>query len=209
MITLYGFPKSRSLRISWLLEELGLPWQYHLVNFTQREHRSPEYLAINPAGKIPALTNGDLTLTESGAIALYLAKRYGKGRFLPVAGSDEDALHDFWLCYILTELEQPLWTMGKHKFALPPSQRVEAVLATAQWEFAKALKEVEARIPEQGFLLGDEPTVADILLAHTLSWAAAFKQPLSPVADAFRARLTDRPARARALEKESAALPAD
>ncbi len=206
MITLYGYPKSRSLRISWLLEELALPWQYQLVNGYKGEHRSPAFLALNPAGKIPALTDDDLTLTESGAIALYLAKRYGEGRLLPSPGSAEDGRHDFWLCYVLSELEQPLWTMGKHKFALPAEHRVPAVLETAQWEFAKALNEVEERIPEQGFLLGDTLTVADLFLAHTLSWATAFKQPLTPRAEAFRARLSARPARARALEIETAAL---
>ncbi|MBY6186389.1 glutathione S-transferase family protein [Marinobacter hydrocarbonoclasticus] len=207
MITLYGFPKSRSLRISWLLEELGVPWHYHLVNFNLGEHRSPEYLAITPSGKVPALTDVDLTLSESGAIALYLAKRYGKGHLLPEPGTAEDTQHDFWLCYILTELEQPLWSLGKHRFALPKAHRVEAMLATAQWEFAKALAEVEARIPEQGFLIGDSLTVADIFLAHTLSWAVAFKQPIGPRAEAYRRRLSDRPARDRALAIETAALP--
>ncbi|MBY5992602.1 glutathione S-transferase family protein [Ferrimonas balearica] len=205
MITLYGFPKTRALRISWLLEELGLSWQYQLVDFTQGEHRGDDYLGLNPAGKVPALKDGDLTLTESGAIALHLAQTHGQGRLLPPPGSTEAGVHLQWLFYIVTELEQPLWTMGKHRFALPKAQRRAEVLETARWEFAKALKEIDDRIPASGFLMGDQLTVADLFLAHTLNWAVNFDQPLYDNADAFRLRLCAREALQRAREREDAA----
>ncbi len=131
MITLYGYPRTRSLRISWLLEELGLDWDYSLVDFYQGTHRSEAFLGINPAGKVPAVTDGNLTLIESGAICLHLAQKYGQDRLLPQPGSDASALHHQLMIFVLCELEQPLWTIGKHKFALPEDKRVSAVIDTA------------------------------------------------------------------------------
>ena len=206
MITLYGFPRTRSLRISWLLEELGLEWHYSLVNFNKGEHRSPDYLAVNPAGKVPALTDGKLTLLESGAICLHLAEKYGS-HWLPQPGTDDAARHHQLLIYTLCELEQPLWTIGKHKFALPEEQRVPAVLDTAAWEFARAVSLIEPWVPEQDYLLGENPTVADILLAHTLNWAHGFKMPLPDKLENYRLRLSRRPAMGRALQRELEALP--
>ncbi|SDJ32248.1 glutathione S-transferase [Ferrimonas sediminum] len=206
MITLYGYPHTRSLRISWLLEELGLDWDYSLVDFNQGEHRSKAFLSINPAGKVPALTDGELTLVESGAICLHLAQKYGQGLLLPQPGSDASALHHQLMIFVLCELEQPLWTIGKHKFALPKDKRVSAVIDTACWEFDKACKLIEPYLSEQGFLLGDQFSVADILLTHTLNWARGFKLPLSERLDGYRTRISARPALASALAKESAVL---
>ena len=204
-ITLYGAPVTRSHRVSWLLEELGLEWQYHYVDMRAGAHRSAEYLAINPAGKVPALQDDKLLLIESSAICLYLAERYGNGRLLPATGSREQALHHQWISFINGELEQALWSIGKHKFALPAEWRVKAMLDIAPKEFAKALGVAELWIPEHGQLLGDELTVADILLAHTLIWARAFKQPLTPKASDFCERMSQRTQLAAAAAKELAA----
>ncbi|TKB48729.1 glutathione S-transferase [Ferrimonas sediminicola] len=208
MITLYGFPRSRSLRISWLLEELNLEWRYSLVDFNQGEHRSPEFLSINPAGKVPALVDGELVLLESGAISLHLAQRYGP-HWLPEPGSDEAARHNQLLFFSLCELEQPLWTMGKHRFALPEERRVPAVLETAAWEFSRAASLMDRWVPERGYLLGEQPRVADILLTHTLNWAHGFKQPLPDKLDSYRLRVSQRPALARAMQRETEALPSN
>lgn len=205
MITLYGSPRSRSLRVSWTLEELDLDWDYWLVDFTTGGHRDKDFLAINPQGKVPALQDGELVLTESAAICLYLAEKYGEGRLLPQAGSDNAGRHHQWVSFIVSELEQPLWTIGKHKFALPEEQRVPAMIKTAMWEFDKAMNQAEQWIPEEGMLLGQQFTVADILLAHTLNWAAKFEQVLPPKAEAYRQRLSRRPAMGSALSKEMAA----
>ncbi|GAA5190269.1 glutathione S-transferase family protein [Ferrimonas gelatinilytica] len=207
MITLYGYPKTRSLRVSWLLEELGVEWQYHLVDLKQGEHFRAPFSQLNPRKKIPTLTDGSLTLSESAAICLYLAERYGQEQWLPQPGTDASGKHHQWISLITCELEQPLWLMGKHKFALPPARRVPEVLECAHWEWQKILEEVDPELPESGFLLGDHPMVADLLLAHTLNWAKNFEQPLSERAEAYRARICQRPALKRALKKELAGLP--
>ena len=204
MITLYGVPRSRSLRVSWTLEELGLEWQYEFINFSKGDSRHPDFLAINPCGKVPALIDNGNVITESAAIAVFLAEKYGEGRLLPKAGSDASALHHKWLSFITNELEQPLWTIGKHKFAIPEELRLEAMFAVAKWEFDKAAAIAELWLPDSEFLLGDELSVADILLGHTLLWATRFEQDIPPKLAAYRDRITARGAMATALEKEQA-----
>ncbi|MEI6858494.1 MAG: glutathione S-transferase family protein [Shewanella sp.] len=204
MIKLYGVPRSRSLRVSWTLEELGLDWQYQYINFAKGDSRSPDFLAVNPCGKVPTLVDGELVVTESAAIALHLAEKYGDRKLLPQLGSDASALHHKWVSFIITELEQPLWTIGKHKFALPEEIRQESMFAVAKWEFDKAATLAENWLPQSDFLLGDELSVADILLAHTLLWATRFEQDIPTKLAAYRDRVTARPAMAKALEKELA-----
>jgi glutathione S-transferase len=204
MITLYGTPRSRALRVSWMLQELALEWRFSFVNFARGENRSEAFLAINPAGKVPVLTDGDFLLSESSAICVYLAEKYGEGRFLPEAGSHASGEHHKWLSFVITELEQPLWTMGKHKFALPEDKRLPAIQPIAVWEFDKAAALAESMLPQTDFLLGDKISVADIILAHTLMWATVFEQAIPPRLAAYRDRLSARPSMKAALEKMEA-----
>lgn len=202
MITLYGIPRSRSLRVSWLLEELQLDWHYKFIDFSQGGNRAPEFLAISPEGKVPALQDDELHLNESAAICLYLAEKYGQGKWLPASGSADSARHHQWVCFIISELEQALWSIGKHKFALPQEQRISQMLATAQWEFNKAATTAAERLPLSTYLFGESPQVADILLCHTLNWAVKFEQVLPANLEAYRQAVSSRPAMQQALAKE-------
>ncbi|WP_028117331.1 glutathione S-transferase family protein [Ferrimonas senticii] len=205
MITLHGFPQTRSWRVSWTLEELGLDWHYQLVNIREGAQRSDQYQQLNPRRKVPTLVVDDIVITESAAACVFLAERYGNGQLLPKPGSADSARHQQLISLIIAEIEQPLWNIGKHKFALPEAQRVAAMLATASWEFSKIMNEVEHEIPANGFLFGEQIMVADILLAHTLNWAKRFEMPLSANAEAYRARISARPAAQSSLTKELAA----
>ncbi|GAA4898596.1 glutathione S-transferase family protein [Ferrimonas pelagia] len=208
MITLHGYPRTRTTRVAWLLEELGLDWQYQLVDLAKGEHRGKAFRSLNPRGRVPALHDSDseALLTESVAICLYLAERYGNGQWLPQPGSAESGRHHQWLSLITAELEQALWLMGKHKFVLPPELRIPVNVQFGADEFAKLLSEVDDELPEQGFLLGDRISVADILMAQTLNWAQAFKLPLTDKAESFRARMYARPAMQRVQQREAAVL---
>ncbi|SDL89345.1 glutathione S-transferase [Modicisalibacter muralis] len=207
MITLYSYPNTRSLRVAWTLEELGLEYACQHVDLREGVNQGAEHLARHPDGKLPALSDGELTLFESVAICRYLAERYGEGRLLP-DDLQQRARVDQWLLFVISELEQPLWTQAKHKFALPQERRVPAVLPTAAWEFQRALAALQRGFDGQGWLLGEPFTVADILLGHTLNWAHAFKQPLPEALEAYRLRCNERPAMAVAREREQAALEA-
>lgn len=204
MITIYGYPQSRSDRIVWLLEELEQDYEFKRIDFTKAEHKSPDFLAINPAGKLPALRDGDLLMTESGAITTYLADKFSQAGLIPKAGTAERAMHDQWSYFALTELEQPLWTQGKHKFAIPEEHRVKEIFPTTVWEFSQALALLSKGLGDKKYILGNKFQAVDILLAHTLAWALAFKNDLEydNLKD-YAARLTSRPALARAYEKQA------
>lgn len=203
MITVYGYPKTRSNRITWMLEELGVNYNFQLVDLMKGEGYSESYRAINPSGKVPALADDKLILTESSAIISYLGDKYGSAPLMPKPGTAERGHHDQWACFAITELEQPLWTIGKHKFALPKEQRVPAIFETAAWEFQKALSLLSAGLEDRDYILGTDFSAADILLGHTLFWAIAFKQPIEQDnLKAYINRLKDRPARLAAIEKE-------
>jgi glutathione S-transferase len=206
MITLYGTPRSRALRVSWALEELGIDWQFSFINFAKGDNRSETFLALNSSGKIPVLTDDDLVVTESAAILSYLAQQYGQGALLPSSSGDKanNALFHQWYSFIICELEQPLWSMGKHKFALPEEHRISAMRDVAIWEFNKAAAIAELWVPESGYLLGEQFTLIDILLCHTLMWATVFEQSIPPKLVAYRDRLQQRPALSSALNKTEA-----
>lgn len=205
MITVYGSPQTRSTRITWLLQELGQDYQFKRIDFTKGDHRSVDFLAVNPGGKIPAVDVDGLLITESGAIVTYLAERYSPGVMIPLAASPERAHYLQWSYFALCELEQPLWTIAKHKFALPEAQRVSAVTATATWEFQKALALLSQGLGTKDYILGNHFTGADILLAHTLIWAEAFQQPIEQQnLQDYLQRCQQRSALKLALEKELA-----
>lgn len=206
MITVYGFPNTRSTRITWLLEELGEDYQYHLIDFMQGEHKSAEFLAINPAGKVPAIKLDDLLMTESGAIVSHLADSFADGGLIPAVGTMQRARYEQWSYFVLCELEQALWTMGKHRFALPEALRVAAVITTAEWEFQQALSLLSEGLGDGDYLLGEQFSAVDILAAHTLMWAEAFKQPIAQAnLQAYLQRCMQRPALLKAKQKEAAA----
>lgn len=204
MLKVYGCPNSRSNRVIWALEEAGVAYDYHKIDLFTGEGWKPDYLAINPGGKVPALVDGDLILTESAAICTYIGDRFPGSGLTPPVNSPERAQYNQWCFFVLSELEQPLWTIAKHRFALPEKYRVPAIIETAIWEFGVAAKVLATGLGEREYLAGNRFTAADILAAHTLAWARAIKLPFGHASlDAYAGRLLTRPAQARAREKES------
>lgn len=204
MLTVYGFPNSRSLRAVWALEEAGVQYEYHKIELMQGEGRKPPYVAINPGGKVPALVDGDLTLTESAAICTYIGDKFPASGLTPPAGTKERALYNKWCFFVIGELEQPLWTLAKHRFVLPEKYRVSAVMDTALWEFSVAIKVLDAQLGDRPFIVGDSFTAADLLIAHTLGWARAFKVPIaSERLNQYADRMLARSARERAKNREA------
>ncbi len=208
MINLYGYPQTRSRRITWMLEETGAEYEFKLVDFNKGESQSDWFLAINPAGKVPAMTDGDLLLTESAAIINYIGDKFPGSGLIPAAGTPERGLYDQWCYFAMTELEQPLWTQGKHRFALPKEHRVPEIMETASWEFQKALGLLEQGLGSNDYILGDKFSAADILLTHTLIWGINFKNEVKQEnLLAYVERNRGRDALARAIEREEASLP--
>jgi glutathione S-transferase len=203
MMKIYGCPNTRSTRVVWALEEAGAEYQYVKIDLMKGQGRRQPYIGINPAGKVPALVDGDLLLTESAAICSYIGDRYPDSGLTPRPYTPERALYNQWCCFVIGELEQPLWTIAKHRFAIPEKWRVPAVMDTALWEFSVAAKVLSTRLAGREYALGGGFTAADILIGHTLSWARAFETPLGSMElEAYADRVLSRPALARSRARE-------
>ena len=198
MYTVYGTPRSRAMRVLWMLEELGEP--YDLVPALPQ---SAEIRAVNPEGKVPALVVDGETLTDSVAIIQYLADRHGK--FTAPAGTIARAKQDGFTQFCVDEIEGALWTAGKHSFALPENLRVPQVKETARAEFDRAMGTLERRLGDREFVTDLGFTVPDLLLGHCAGWAMAAKFALPGGAvGAYFERLRARPALAAAMRRGAA-----
>jgi glutathione S-transferase len=169
-VRLYEFAPTRSIRARWTLQELEIEFDAVTVNLLAGEHRRPEFLAINPAGKIPVLADGDMVVTESVAIVIYLADKYPEKGFIPAdLPGRAEAMR--WLLFTATELEQPLWRMAKHRLIYPEEKRLPGDIELARDEFMAMAKVLDRHMVDREFVVGDRVTVADFVLGYTLDWA--------------------------------------
>lgn len=167
---LYEFAPTRSIRVRWTLQELGVDFESIIVNLPAGEHRTPEFLRINPAARIPALVDGDLVLTESVAICLYLADKFPAKHLAPTDVRQRAELNR-WLLFTATELEQPLWRIARNTFLYPEEERQPTDVELAKREFKQMAAVMEAHMKGREFVVGDTVTVGDFVLAYTLDWA--------------------------------------
>ena len=199
MLKLYGIPRSRTARVIWMLEELQIPYENVPVSFIE-ESRKPEYLKINPNGHIPALQDGDLTLFESLAINLYLARKYDKGLWPKTIEGEAKAYQ--WSIWAMTELEEPLLTVLLNRAFLPEDQRDAKKADDAAERCKPPLKVLEGQLTGE-YLGGKDFTVSDLNVASVLSWAPLGGLDLgnAPRTQAWLGRCTARPGYARLMTK--------
>ena len=169
MYKVIGSGKSRAFRVLWMLEELGQSYEHLSVG-----PRSPEAMAHNPSGKIPALLEGDEVLTDSVAIMTYLADKHGA--LTAPAGTIERAHQDAMTLWLIDEFDAVLWAAAKHSFVLPEEQRNLTIKDTLKFEFERSAKQLSERL-DGDFLMGETMTVPDILACHCLNWAIGAKFP--------------------------------
>jgi glutathione S-transferase len=149
MLKLYGGARSRASIVQWYLEELAIPYEFVLLDIQAGEHRKPEFLAINPIGKVPAIVDGDFHLWESGAILLYLAQKYGN---IPPS-LEEQAKINQWIVF--------------GNATLGPGIFVEA---NREREMPKLMTPLNQILEKQPFLLGDELSVVDVAVGSILAY---------------------------------------
>jgi glutathione S-transferase len=169
-VKLYEFAPTRSIRVRWTLQEIGVPFESARIDMRVNEHKSAEFLKINPAAKLPVLVDDDLVLTESIAIVLYLAEKYREKQLLPASPNERAQVYR-WLLFAATELEQPLWRISKHTALYPEDRRLTADTALAREDFAPMARVLEEHMAARTFVVGEAVTVADFVLAYTLDWA--------------------------------------
>jgi glutathione S-transferase len=190
---LYEFGPTRAIRARWTLQELGVEFEPIVVNLQTGEHRRPEFLKLNPAGKLPVLVDGDVVLNESVAIALYLAGKYPERGLLPTDLATRAEL-DRWLFFTVTELEQPLWRIARHTNFYPEHLRSPGEIALASQELRDMARVLETHMQRREFVVGDTVSVGDFVLAYTLDWAnEAGLLDESPTLKAYMERMYARP----------------
>eukprot|EP00884_Botryococcus_braunii_P001872 jgi/Botrbrau1/11686/Bobra.0195s0017.1 len=194
-----GLP-TRSTRIVWLLEELGLPYKVIPVKFDAYSEKSEFKDALedkSPLRTIPALLDGDTWIVESGAIAQYILARYGEGKLTPAINTVEYGLYLQWLWF--AEASLAVWAVEyeTQDFA-PADQKVEAVLPVMKQKVLRALAVLDKALEGKQYILGNEFTAADIFLAHTLvivdQLCSLLDKTTFPSAAAYLSRLIERPA---------------
>ena len=198
---LYGYRNGRTLRALWALEEVGAQYEYVEVDLFGGEGRQPWFLEINPGGKVPVLDDEGAIVTESAAICMHLAEKFPASRLLPPAGTPERTECYKWISFILTELDAPLWTIAKHRFALPSERRVPPVIETAGWEFRTSIKLLAAAVEQGRYLVGGRFSVADILAGHIVLWARSARLSTGNALDRYVEDLQKRDAFARARSR--------
>jgi glutathione S-transferase len=184
LIKFYGIRQSRAVRSLWALEELGVPYEHVPTNFAT-DAKTPEFKRINPNGRIPALVDGDVTLFESMAINLYLARKYDKNGLWPKSIADEGRAFQ-WSFWGMTETEGALLQALMHRLVLPPAQRDEKLAVEAEEKLARPLAVLDAALAGKSYLLGDAFTIADLNVASVLSWALVAKVDLSKTPNVAR-----------------------
>ncbi|AMO23069.1 glutathione S-transferase family protein [Ramlibacter solisilvae] len=204
-VELYSWPRSSGTRISWALEELGIPYRYVELDPKKQEHLAPAYLAIHPQGKVPALVDGEQKFFESVAILLHLGTKYGVDKGLwPPGGGPARADAVSWTVWSGAELGTHMLETMYHGMDTPVSfqaqDRSAAAAAYHRAQLARCVAALEARLADRDWLLGAEFSLADLAAGGTLAFGVMCGLPLdgSPRTAAWVARCSSRPARQRA-----------
>jgi glutathione S-transferase len=194
-IVFYHNPQSRAAIAHWMLEEVGAAYEIRLVDFQKGDNRTPEFLAINPMGKIPTLVVGGTVITETPAILAWLADAYPDAGLAPPPGSPERGAYYRWLFFGGSCFEP---AMTDEMFKRPAPERKSSL----GWgSYDEVVDTVETALRPGPYLLGDKFTAADLYIGSELMWGGMFGAPRlkeSASISAYVARCTDRPAFRRA-----------
>lgn len=198
-LTLYHAAPSRSSIVHWMLEELGEPYDLHVLSLKTGDHKRPEYLAVNPMGKVPAIRHRGVVITEASAICAYLADEFPRARLNVPVGDPRRGIYLKWLFFSPSCVEPAIIDRAfPRKEPPPPSALGYGDGDTVMRVLAKG---VGAADP---YLMGEQFTAADVVIGSGLRWGMMFKLiPERPEFAAYVGRLSERPALRRATEKDA------
>jgi glutathione S-transferase len=196
---IYHAPNTRSVRIVWLFEELGLPYELETFKLGDPAMRAPDYAKVHPLGRVPALQDGETTIFESGAILQYVLARYGDGRLVPDTASPEFPQYLQWLHYAEGMIMPPVNIIVVETVLLPPERRNQVNVDRATKLLSRMLGAVDAHLEGREFVAGAF-SGADIMVGHACTVALRRGADVSdkPRVAAYVERLNARPALQRA-----------
>jgi len=210
-LRIYGVARTRAFRVLWIAKELGLDYEHIPIEIGAAGARKPDYLAINPNGRLPAIDDDGFTLWESLAITLYLAKKHSTGRLYP-ATLEGEAKTWQWSLWALNEVDRGVNIWSLHAVRLPPEDRDPQKLVEALKVISGPFKVFEGALADRPYLLGNDFTVADLNVAAVISRAIDMDMAATPRVGAWLKRCLERPAAREARElraKADAASPPD
>jgi glutathione S-transferase len=192
-LVFYHNPMSRGRIVHWMLEEVGVPYETKILSFEKREHKSPEYLAINPMGKIPAIVHNGTVVTEAAAICAYLADAFPKAGLAPATSDPARGTYYRWLFFAAGCIEPAL---VDKMFSRPPVER-EGTIGYGSYE--NTLAAIEKAITPGPWILGERFSAADVYLGSQIRWGLYTKalEP-RPELQKYLERCSQRPAHKRA-----------
>ncbi len=194
MIVLYFAPRTRSIRVRWLLEELGLPYVLRRVTFKPPQEKV--FAQDTPLGRLPVIEDGEMTMCESGAIIEYVLERYGNGRLAPPIGSPLRGEFLQWMYFAEASAFPPLGVIVRHALYKGDADKVAGAISDARERARTALDFVERALDGKDYLLGAEFSAADVMMGFTLMAARALGvlDQAYPRLGQYLARLEARPA---------------
>ena len=197
-LRIYGIARTRAFRALWMAKELGLDHEHDPVEIGDAGARTPEFLAINPNGRLPVIVDGDFVLFESLAITLYLAKKHSQGVLYPGTLEGEARAWQ-WSLWAVTEVDRGVNIWSLHAVRLPPEERDAAKRAEALKVLVAPFKVLDTAVSRQPYLLGSDFTVADLNVAAVISRAIEMDLDAVPNLKAWLTRCLERPAAREAL----------
>jgi glutathione S-transferase len=201
-LTFYTNPMSRGRIVRWMLEEVGEPYETVLLDY-ETGLKAPDYLAVNPMGKIPALRHGDTVVTEGAAICAYLADAFPAAGLAPPSGSHERGPYYRWLFFAAGPVESV--AIGKALGLLAPPDKKRMA---GYGSYEDVMNTLEQAVSGGPYLCGERFTAADVYVGAQIGWGMQFGTiEKRPAFEAYFARLADRPAAIRAREIDNALIP--
>ena len=197
----YHVAGSRSVRVIWLCEELGLPCEVETIDFSPAYRATPAWRAKSPTGKVPVLDDDGFTIYESGAMVQYILTRYGNGRLQPTQGWDAGARFLQWCWFAEATFARPLGDIMHHTVFKPEAERIPEVVVDARQRALVCLDAVDAAVAESDYLMGNDFSAADIMMGYTLRLAqrTGVLEDAHDHASAYFARLESRAAYQKAI----------
>ena len=203
-IVLYGSPSTASFVVHWLLIELGIGHELHMLDFDRREQKSPEFLAINPQGRVPALVIDGQVLTESAAIAMHLADLHPGAGLAPPPGTPERAAYYRWMFFCAYTL-MPAYRAWFYPDEPAGADHAGEAKAFARAALESAWQQVADHLSVDGpYLLGERRSAADFVLTMLMRWSRKMPRPSDgwPALHAHARRMKALPSFAEAYRRE-------
>ena len=197
-LRIYGIARTRAFRTLWIANELGLDYEHLPIEIGAAGARSPEFLAINPNGRLPFIVDNGFVLFESLAITLYLAKKHSNGNLYPETLEGEARTWQ-WSLWAVTEVDRGVNIWSLHAVRLPPAERDAIKRDEALKLLGAPFKVLDAAVAKQKYLLGNDFTVADLNVAAVISRAVDMDLSATPNLKAWLSRCLNRPAARKAL----------